>query len=151
MRELQARVDSLRAQRNALDADLQRQAKQLDLVRQMIAIADGQALPLPVAEVSAAQAPPFPVSKVRESVKLILREISRPLHISEIHREFLQRGFPIPGSGTPFNILAHIVRDKELVRVARGTYALREGMPGVLSIPLPKVKKRRRRRKPRRL
>ncbi len=66
------------------------------------------------------------------------RSATRPLHISEIHEQFVARGYTIPGSGTPFNILAHLVNDKSFVRVARGTYAQAGSVPPEQVLPRPK-------------
>lgn len=70
-------------------------------------------------------------SEVKEHVYEILSQTKRPMNIKEIHAEFLRRGYPIPGKGTHFNILVHIVRDLKkgrngrFQRDGRGTYSLR--------------------------
>jgi hypothetical protein len=144
---LKAELDLLRKQRAELDLELQRVQRKLDLVRQMRALEE-----TPEADISKE---PFPITAseskatptgVREMAKKILSDSQRPLHISEIHRIFLQRGYPIPGGGTPFNILAHMVNDKGFVRVARGTYALAGSVPEEqVMAKAPRRKKARRR------
>jgi len=81
---------------------------------------------------------PVPVSdevlRIHRSVKErtveaaveILREHGRPLRIQDIHAEFIRRGKPLPGRGTPTNIVAHLATAPEFERRGRGTYALAE-------------------------
>src|SRR6266550_4626749 len=38
----------------------------------------------------------------------ILRTAGRPMRIQDIHTEFIRRGKPLPGRGTPTNIIAHL-------------------------------------------
>lgn len=140
--DLLKEVERLQSERSRIDAELQKAAKKLELVRQMRSLEDGSAAsPAPdAATPKDSRATP---NTVRDMARKILSESSRPLHISEIHSEFLARGYAIPGGGTAFNILAHLVNDKSFVRVARGTYALTG------SVPEDQVlrKARRRRRK----
>jgi len=142
---LQREVERLQTERNRIDAELQRATKKLDLVRQMRSLNDGSAADTYAASTSVdVRATP---SSVREMAHRILSESGRPLHISEIHQQFLARGHAIPGSGTPFNILAHLVNDKSFVRVARGTYALAGSVPQEQVLPRAERRARRRRRK----
>lgn len=145
---LQKELEDLRRRREALDADIQRLSKKLELIRQMQLLEGPSADTSVVTETpTSAEARPTPIA-VRDGVKKILTDFARPLHISEIHREFLKRGLPIPGSGTAFNILAHVVNDKTFVRVARGTYALAGSVPE--DQVLPKAQSRMRKRRSRR-
>jgi hypothetical protein len=141
--------EELARRRGQLDAQLQQVSRKLELLRQMKSLEespgeDGTATR--VAAVSA-EGRPTPAS-VREMTKGILTQSGRPLHISEIHRQFLNNGYPIPGGGTPFNILAHIVNDKSFVRVARGTYALSGTVPEDQVLPrAPRTHKARKTKK----
>lgn len=142
---LQREVERLQADRSRIDAELQRAAKKLDLVRQMRSLDNGLAAEVTLPPTSAdIRATP---GSVREMAQRILSELGRPLHISEIHQQFVARGYPIPGSGTAFNILAHIVNDQSFVRVARGTYALAGTVPQEQVLPKAARKARRRRRR----
>jgi hypothetical protein len=67
------------------------------------------------------RAKPHPVV---EAVVSILEESGRPLHISELMVALRQRDVAIPGSGQQANVIAHITRDKRVVRPMRGMYAL---------------------------
>lgn len=145
----QALNDELRElsrRRESLDADIQRISKKIELIRQIRSLGDS------LASSSATPVlPPTPEVRatpivVRDAVKKILSDSGRPLHIGEIHRDFLTRGLPIPGRGTAFNILAHLVNDKAFVRVARGTYALAGSVPEEQILPKAPRKKRSRRR-----
>ena len=144
-KQLTNEVDALRLRKAELELELQRCVRKLELVRQMLAVEEGRG---DAAQQNSADTPPLrPTSvTVRESAKRVLEDSGKPLHISEIYQEFLRRGYPIPGSGTPFNILTHMVRDKGFVRVARGTYALSGSGSLTQVVPFPKKRKRRRRR-----
>ena len=64
---------------------------------------------------------------IRERVQAhaaeILGQVGRPLHINEIHAEFLKRGFEVPGAGKPNNITVHLSDADGIVSTARGYYA----------------------------
>lgn len=145
---LQRELQGLRQRRETLDTDIQRITKKLELIRQMRLLEGSSEAPVEAAPPPPTEARPTPVL-VRDWVKNILTDSARPLHISEIHTEFLKRSLPIPGSGTPFNILAHVVNDRTFVRVARGTYALAGSVPETQILPKAprKARSRRRRRK----
>ena len=143
---LQRDVDRWQGERNRIEAELQRATKKLELVRQMRSL-EGDADPrLRQSHGTSKTAEPRRLA-VREMAQRILAETARPLHISEIHKQFLDKGYAIPGSGTPFNILAHLVNDKSFVRVARGTYALAGSVPQDQVLPRAQRKAKRRRRK----
>src|SRR5664280_2302600 len=123
---LKSEMEELNQRRQELDVQLQRASRKLELVRQMRSLEESPQLEgaqSSPAEIVSVEKRPTP-SSVREMARKIVAEAGHPLHITEIHRQFLDRGYPIPGGGTSFNILAHIVNDKTFVRVARGTYAL---------------------------
>ena len=137
-------IQRLQSERERIDSELQRATKKLELVKQMRLLEDGaaqSALPVVTAPKERRATP----TAVREMAHKVLSESARPLHISEIHQQFVARGYAIPGSGTPFNILAHLVNDKSFVRVARGTYALAGSVPPEQVLPRAKRKTRRRR------
>ncbi|MHB8653075.1 MAG: winged helix-turn-helix domain-containing protein [Terriglobia bacterium] len=146
-KQIAAEVAALRDRRMHLESELKLNESKLELIRQMISLDQPSG-----SEVAAPQLPePAKATSitVKESVKNILERAGRPLHISEIHREFITRGYPIPGSGTPFNILVHIVKDRGFVRVARGTYTLRTGAEVDLGMPGKDGRKSRRKRRKR--
>lgn len=47
-----------------------------------------------------------------------------PLHSSDIHREFVRRGWPVPGAGRPNNITAHLTAAPGIISPQRGYWAL---------------------------
>ncbi len=146
-RVLKSELEELNQRRQELDIQLQRASRKLELVRQMRSLEESPQLEVTQsnpAEIVIAEKRPTP-SSVREMARKIVAEAGCPLHITEIHRQFLNRGYPIPGGGTPFNILAHIVNDKTFVRVARGTYALAGTVPD--EQVLPRAPRTRRTRK----
>ena len=144
---LVAELNELRSRRSDLDLEIQRVSKRLDLVKQMVAL-DGAPLADQQMERPTGELRPTPAN-VCESAKTILLECGHPLHINDIHRMFAEKGYPIPGGGTPFNILVHLTNSKQFVRVARGTYALAGSVPESQIIPRairqdPRRRKRRR-------
>lgn len=149
-KKLVEELASLRQRQREIESQLQRGDRELELIRQILSLGQPE-------NAEASLRPQGPKGKptsisVKESVKTILQEAGRPLHISEIHREFLRRGLPIPGGGTPFNILVHIAKDQGFIRIARGTYVLREGYQGSSAPELarePKHRRKRRKRKTR--
>jgi hypothetical protein len=143
---LEREVERWQGERNRIDSELQRAAKKLELVRQMISL-DGNSGSKTEANALNAKDGRTTPTAVREMTQRILAEAARPLHISEIHKQFVDRGHAIPGSGTAFNILAHLVNDKSFVRVARGTYALAGSVPQDQVLPRAERKQKRRRRK----
>lgn len=84
--------------------------------------------------------------RVVESVIQILQERGDPMRIQDIHAEFLRRELPLPGSGTPTNIAAHLVNRDLFSRPRRGVFGLTEwdGLPRLVE---PEVDPRRGKRK----
>jgi len=64
--------------------------------------------------------------RVIEDVVQILRDHGKPMRIQDIHSEFLRRELPLPGSGTPANIAAHLVDRELFARFGRGVFGLVE-------------------------
>lgn len=62
--------------------------------------------------------------RVRGQVREILASTPTPLHIHEVHAAFLQRGWTVPGAGTPANITAHLSGAADIVSPTRGYYRL---------------------------
>lgn len=62
--------------------------------------------------------------RVERDVAEILRGHGRPMRIQDIHTEFVRRSLPLPGRGTPTNIVAHLTNSNVVKRVARGVYGL---------------------------
>jgi hypothetical protein len=133
---LEADIKSLNERMGALTSDLQKKRQQLDLVAKLLdsetaANSTPRYSEKELATKSAGQNPT--PDEVKERVLEILLQANRPMNIKEIHAEFLRRGLPIPGKGTPFNILVHLSREvkkgsgSRFYRTGKGTYALRRG------------------------
>lgn len=76
--------------------------------------------------------------RVQADAERILRDHGQPLRIQDIHSEFIRRGMPLPGRGTPTNIAAHLVDENRFRRVGRGMYGLVErGRPPHATTPQP--------------
>ena len=88
----------------------------------------------------------LPSSK-HPSVQAVIDELAtaaRPLHISELMRLLRDRGVMIPGAGTQANLIAHLRRDRRLLRTSRGMYGLTAwGLQRME--PATRVRRRRRR------
>lgn len=89
-------------------------------------------------------------TSVVENSKRIIAEIGRPLHIAELRRVFLERGIPIPGQGRDANLISHLRRSPEIVRIKRGFYALADSVPEPTSPNSTRPRRRRRRTRKRR-
>ncbi len=127
---LSSELEELSRQREDLEARFQKVSRKLELVRQMRSLEE----PCSADDSLEKQKPVIFENRatpatVRELTHKILTDAAGPLHINDIHRHFLDKGYPIPGAGTPFNILVHLVNDKAFVRVARGTYAIAGTVP----------------------
>jgi hypothetical protein len=72
--------------------------------------------------VSAAQPNGTVRARVQAHVLAILSEVGTPLHINDIHAEFIKRGFEVPGAGKPNNITVHLSDAAGIVSTARGYY-----------------------------
>jgi len=151
---LESERGELLLKRAQVDEQLQKISRKIELLQQMRSLDEVRTLKEPTESAGANNTggdnratPTF----VREMARKILTESGVPLHISEIHKQFLANGYLIPGSGTPFNILAHLVNDKSFARVARGTYALAGDVPAdqVLAKAPRKRKANKRKKQPR--
>jgi len=56
----------------------------------------------------------------------VLSEANEPLHYHRLLSMMETTGFTMPGTNPSSNLLAHLGRDKRIVRVNKGVYALRE-------------------------
>lgn len=64
-------------------------------------------------------------ARIRSQVAEILREHGGgPMHSNDLHREFVRRGWPIPGAGKPNNITAHLSSAPGVISPQRGFWAL---------------------------
>ena len=63
-------------------------------------------------------------ARVQADAERILRDPGRPMRIQDINAEFIRRGAPLPGRGTPTNIAAHLADRDQFRRFGRGVYGL---------------------------
>lgn len=154
---IRAALDSVRAR----IADAERQRAECDrviaagreeerLLLRLLALRHGDATE-PESGPSQAAAPSpdseTPVSK-HQSLQVVVDELSaagRPIHISELMRLLRERNTPIPGAGTQANLIAHLRRDRRVVRPSRGMYALASS--GLENMPPAGRRRRRTKRK----
>jgi hypothetical protein len=62
--------------------------------------------------------------RVIRDTERILHDAKVPMRIGDIHAEFIRRGYPLPGRGSPTNIVAHLGQTHRINRLSRGVYAL---------------------------
>jgi hypothetical protein len=80
---------------------------------------------------------------VREHALAILHDRGgAPMHINDLHAQFVARGYRVPGAGRPANLTAHLGRCEGIVSPSRGFYAV-----GETPAKPPQRKRRRRRRR----
>jgi hypothetical protein len=127
--------------------DIERKQKEIALLDDLLRLhagQDGQ-----VQETSPSVRPPRvgrTNASIVENAKRILAEAGRPLHITELKRVFLEHGIPIPGQGKEANLIAHLRRNSEIVRVKRGFYTLADTTSDQVA-PQPTIRKRRGKRR----
>jgi hypothetical protein len=126
---LSRQADDLRGEIGAKQAELLGIEERLKLVRRLLELephgapsnrrSDGKA--------TASKALNAKPPELEQAVAQILTEAGKPLHISAIRAELLERQIPIPGRGDDANIIVRLRRlDDQFTRTGRGTYALTE-------------------------
>lgn len=97
--------------------------RQLMLLYEMLATVTNSPVSIATEELGMAR-------RIRERVQAhaeaILREHGKPMRITDLHAAFVRKGFPLPGRGTPTNIVAHLVASDRFSRHSRGVYGLVE-------------------------
>lgn len=119
----EAELRALTAEEEHLMRRIAQMRQQLNLMYELLATTTGeQAQKHPEADGVSR-----PVrERVVEAVVEILRDHGKPMRIQDIHIEFLRRQLPLPGSGTPANIAAHLVDRDLFTRPSRGVFGLAE-------------------------
>jgi hypothetical protein len=77
--------------------------------------------------------------RVIRDTRSILEYAGHPLSISAIHAEFIRCGYPVPGRGSPTNLVAHIGATDRIARLSRGVYVLPEWRTHGLSATEPEM------------
>jgi hypothetical protein len=135
-----------------LELRLQAAKESLDLIRRLIRLTEGvlstpsdrggQNTPSPNDSPSAHSARK---EDLEVHLEQILHEAGKPMHISAIRQELVNRAVPLPGRGDEANIIVRLRRaPHRFSRVGRGTYAL--ATLGLNVVP-PRRRRRTRRRK----
>ncbi len=73
----------------------------------------------------------------------ILRDEGQPLHINDLHAQFLERGFSVPGAGKPVNLIVHLRGAEEIASPMRGVYGLTEQVGAVSRQAAPPRRRKR--------
>lgn len=117
-------------------------AERLGLLKRLLASlsADSHPLagvPLATAVVSPVRVYPSVRDRVQAHASEILAEAGRPLHINEIHAEFIRRGYEVPGAGKPNNITVHLSHSDSIDSTSWGHYAVKaDRQPESLRYPV---------------
>lgn len=121
--ETQALLDDLAERIAPLAADQARAQERLRLLKELRStFPASETVVLP-----AVQSPRSSLStrdRVQACVKELLEEAGVPIHTNDLHRRFLERGWPVPGAGRPGNISAHLTLADGICSPRRGYWAL---------------------------
>ena len=158
MAEVSTWIAQIEAELAQLDAELapllDRQtalAERLGLLKRLLASLSADAHPLAgVPAATAAGSPARVYASVRDRVQAhaseILTEAERPLHINEIHAEFIRRGYEVPGAGKPNNITVHLSHADSIDSTSWGYYAVKADRQPESTVKYPVVDESRTRR-----
>lgn len=117
----EADIAVLTTQADDIQRHLAQSRVQLGLLYELLASVSDE----PVARRSDLVTPSLSVrERVVESAIQVLLDQGEPMRIQDIHAEFLRRQLPLPGSGTPANIAAHLVDRSIFTRPNRGWFGL---------------------------
>jgi hypothetical protein len=125
-------IEKIRGDIAPLEQRLEAALERLDLIRRLIRLTEGaQPTSQQVAEPSTSVSTdgaiaPLPRKQDLEAhLEQILREVGKPMHISEIRHALVDRAVPLPGRGDEANIIVRLRRAPERFRrTGRGMYAL---------------------------
>lgn len=125
--------ERLQAQIEPLLAEQGRLRERETLLVKLLQSFDGASTHAPASEIAAIDPPealtlPNPAGSVLDYVRTNVIEILQgeagPMHINDIHRQFVARGLRVPGAGRPANLTAHLSRCEGIVSPSRGFYKL---------------------------
>jgi hypothetical protein len=106
--------------------------REIELLQELLAVRRGEPTDRDLAvgaapSAGAARIPTRRVSRPHPAVVAAIAELEkagRPMHISELMKALGDQGVRIPGSGQQANLIAHMMRNPQIVRPSRGMYAL---------------------------
>jgi hypothetical protein len=120
----EADAKELAEQAEAIQAQLAEARRRLMLFYEMLAAATNSPVPVSSEEMGLARSTR---NRVWDHAEQILVAHGRPMRIQDIHTQFVRSGYPLPGRGTPTNIVAHLVAAPErFSRPSRGVYGVAE-------------------------
>lgn len=140
LRALKEKMEPLLEEQRRLE---EREALMRDLLRSFDSAASdgaGDASSIPATSGSVRE---YVVERATE----ILRGAGQPLHINDLHAQFLARGYTVPGAGTPANLIVHLRKASEIASPQRGLYGLTENIGPVKQRTKRRTTTRRRRKR----
>lgn len=84
--------------------------------------------------------------RVQADAIAILSGAATPMHINDIHAEFIRRGLEVPGAGKPNNITVHLSDAPGIRSTARGFYTLDDATTESSTMRYPVIDQSRGRR-----
>jgi hypothetical protein len=143
---VRGRIASLVREHDALERTIVAAREEERLWEQILAVRRGHPLRSETAA-SRKVGSASPPSIGHPAVQAVVGELEaagRPLHISDLMRLLRDNNVTIPGSGTQANLIAHLRRDKRVIRPSRGMYGL--AVWGLENMPVTRRSRRRKRR-----
>jgi hypothetical protein len=120
----EAEFSELSVQAERVQQQLAEARRQLMLFYEMLATATNAPVEITAQERQSALSVR---DQVQDNAESILREVGHPMRAQDIQMEFVRRHMPLPGRGTPTNIMAHLVAaGNRFSRPSRGMYGLTE-------------------------
>lgn len=142
LHQLEEQYGREQAQLAVRQANVQNLRQQIQLLKQLIALRDGQG-----DSNQSGVDPSLTTSATKATLSELVRDIldahGQPMHIAMIRGALIAQGHSIPGRGTDANVIAHISRNDSIVRVGKGMYALASW--GLTTMPKRKRRATRRR------
>ena len=144
---IEKEIAEISSSMSPLQLRLEAAKEKLDLIHRLMHLNTGpsQATPRPSQRSGLSQRHAGP-PEIEDRIEELLREASKPLHISLIRDSLVQKGIPLPGRGDEANLILRIRRASgRFVRTGRGMYGLAEWHLPEYSPPQKRKRVRRKR------
>jgi hypothetical protein len=119
----EAEVADLSQQADRIQAEVKEARRRLMLLYEVLATVTSSPVPVSNEQLGGGRSIR---QRAQANAEEILRAHGKPMSIQHIHAEFIRRGMPLPGRGSPTNILAHLSASDRFSRKGRGVYGLTE-------------------------
>ncbi len=123
LQSLRTEEQKLRGQIEPLMAQWRHKQEQIAALEHALELLEAEPQ---ISNLEVALQPDGRIGKPTDLAYKVLAEGGKPLHYRELLGLMEVAGFVMPGSNPGANLLAHVGRDKRIVRVGPGTYGLAE-------------------------